>query len=42
VVAVLTARLAIRLLRGYTDDVAGAIEQLFEIAVLLGVAACGR
>jgi len=42
VVAVLTARLASRLLRGYTDDVAGAIEQLFEIAVLLGVAACGR
>jgi adenosylcobinamide-GDP ribazoletransferase len=42
VVAVLAARLAIRLLGGYTGDVAGAIEQLFEVVVLLAVAAWGR
>jgi adenosylcobinamide-GDP ribazoletransferase len=42
VVAVLVARLATRLLGGYTGDVAGAIEQLFEVAVLLAVAAWGR
>ena len=39
VVTVMVARLAIRLLGGYTGDVAGAIEPLFEIAVLLAVAA---
>ena len=39
VVAVMAARLAIRLLGGYTGDVAGAIEQLFEVAVLLAAAA---
>jgi len=42
VVAVLAARLAIRVLGGYTGDVAGAIEQLFEVVVLLAVAAWGR
>ena len=42
VVAVMAARLAMRLLGGYTGDVAGAIEQLFEVAVLLAVAAWGR
>jgi adenosylcobinamide-GDP ribazoletransferase len=42
VVAVIVARLAMRLLGGYTGDVAGAIEQLFEVAVLLAVAAWGR
>jgi adenosylcobinamide-GDP ribazoletransferase len=42
VVAVMAARLAIRLLGGYTGDVAGAIEQLFEVAVLLAIAAWGR
>jgi adenosylcobinamide-GDP ribazoletransferase len=42
VVAMLAARLAIRLLGGYTGDVAGAIEQLFEVAVLLAVAAWVR
>ena len=42
VVSLLAARLAIRLLGGYTGDVAGAIEQLFEVAVLLAVAAWVR
>jgi adenosylcobinamide-GDP ribazoletransferase len=36
------ARLGMRLLGGYTGDVAGAIEQLFEIAVLLAAAAWVR
>ena len=38
-VTVMVVRLAMRLLGGYTGDVAGAIEQLFEVAVLLSVAA---
>jgi len=42
VVTILVARLAMRLLGGYTGDVAGAIEQLFEVAVLLAVAAWVR
>jgi adenosylcobinamide-GDP ribazoletransferase len=42
VLAVLAARLALRLIGGYTGDVLGAIEQLFEVAVLLAVAACWK
>jgi adenosylcobinamide-GDP ribazoletransferase len=40
--AVLAARLALRLIGGYTGDVLGAIEQLFEVGVLLAVAAVWR
>ncbi|MCX7318414.1 MAG: adenosylcobinamide-GDP ribazoletransferase [Hyphomicrobiales bacterium] len=38
----LLARSAKRLIGGYTGDVLGAIEQLFEIGFLLGVAAAFR
>ncbi len=38
----LLARSAKRLIGGYTGDVLGAIEQLFEIGFLLGVAAVLR
>jgi adenosylcobinamide-GDP ribazoletransferase len=42
--AFLSAALAVvaarRLLGGYTGDVLGAVEQIFEIAFLLGAAAC--
>jgi adenosylcobinamide-GDP ribazoletransferase len=39
VLAAYAARLTVRLIGGYTGDVLGAIEQLFELAVLLAVAA---
>jgi adenosylcobinamide-GDP ribazoletransferase len=42
VLTVAVARLAMQLIGGYTGDVAGAIEQLFEVAVLLAVAAWSR
>jgi adenosylcobinamide-GDP ribazoletransferase len=37
--ATIVARQAKRLLGGYTGDVLGAVEQMFEIGFLLGVAA---
>jgi adenosylcobinamide-GDP ribazoletransferase len=42
VVAAYLARLTVRLIGGYTGDVLGAIEQMFELAVLLAVAATFR
>jgi adenosylcobinamide-GDP ribazoletransferase len=39
-VAALAALAALRLLGGYTGDVLGAVEQLYEIAFLLALAAC--
>jgi adenosylcobinamide-GDP ribazoletransferase len=42
VLAAYIARLTVRLIGGYTGDVLGAIEQMFELAVLLGVAAAFR
>jgi adenosylcobinamide-GDP ribazoletransferase len=40
VVALITARGARRMLGGYTGDVLGAVEQVFEISFLLALAAC--
>ena len=42
VLAAYIARLTVRLIGGYTGDVLGAIEQMFEMAVLLAVAAAFR
>jgi adenosylcobinamide-GDP ribazoletransferase len=42
VLAAYIARLTVRLIGGYTGDVLGAIEQMFELAVLLAVAAAFR
>jgi adenosylcobinamide-GDP ribazoletransferase len=37
--AIILCRMARRLINGYTGDVLGAVEQVFEIGFLLGVAA---
>jgi len=39
VAAVMLARTAVRLIGGHTGDVLGAVEQVFEVGFLLGVAA---
>jgi adenosylcobinamide-GDP ribazoletransferase len=42
ILAVLLSRSALKLIGGYTGDVLGAIEQMFEIGFLLGMAAIAR
>ena len=40
IASLVTARNARRLLGGYTGDVLGAVEQIYEISFLLALAAC--